>query len=144
MAQEPNYTNTHSSSKQTQKQSAPSHQKNPVTTQRTSSGNLGKKESRNAKRRRWAKNNRPKVAPKVISAPTLEYVSACCSVPARKPKAGQKEVAKDPETGKIVNQPKGLGHWTCTGCNKKCKVTPGKPQPKTEVPNGEAVTQASN
>lgn len=115
----------------------------PVKTGKPTQNASGSKESRNAKRRRWAKQNKPKVAPKQVvkaAAPVFEYISACCSLPARKPKAAQKEVGKDPETGKMVNQVKGLGHWTCTGCSKKCKVSARKPQPKTKVPNGEVTT----
>ena len=35
---------------------------------------------------------------------------------------------QDPESKKIKEVPKGLGHWTCS-CGKKCKVTPRKVQP---------------
>jgi hypothetical protein len=61
--------------------------------------------------------------------PAREYISACCNAPAHKPKAGQKEVAKDAETGKMKSGSKGLGHWRC-GCGKACKVTVGKPEAK--------------
>ena len=36
---------------------------------------------------------------------------------------------KNAETGKFKEQPKGLGHWRCTGCGKVAKVSPRKPQP---------------
>ena len=130
---------TASSIQLNQKQKGPLPQKSPVTTQHTSSGNPGKKESRNAKRRRWAKVNKPKTAPKqsVRSAPVFEYTSDCCKLPARKPRAGQKVDEKNPESGKTEKSSKGLGKWTCSGCQKKCKVT--RQKPKTEVPNGSEV-----
>ena len=102
-----------------------------------SSGSAQQKPSegtRNEKRARWAKKAVPKqkpVAPRRENA--FEYISACCSLPARKPKAGQKEAVKDPESGKVKDKPKGLGKWRCSGCGKVSKVTPRKPQPKTDV-----------
>jgi hypothetical protein len=115
-----------------QKQHAPSQEKTKQHTKGTSPS--GKKENRNAKRKRWAKKNRP--APKSITprGPSKEYISACCSLPARKPAAGMKSMGKDPETGKMKETRKGLGHWRCSGCSKPTKVTPRKPEPKTEVP----------
>ena len=56
-----------------------------------------------------------------------QYISVCCSLPARKPRCGQKEVVINPETKKPKEVPKGLGHWRCSGCSKVCKVTPRKP-----------------
>jgi succinate dehydrogenase/fumarate reductase-like Fe-S protein len=47
--------------------------------------------------------------------------------------AGQKEMTKDAETGKMKDKPKGLGKWRCTACGKVAKVTPRKPEPKGEV-----------
>jgi hypothetical protein len=38
-----------------------------------------------------------------------------------------KEAVKDPESGKMKDKVKGLGHWRCSGCRKVCKVTPRKP-----------------
>lgn len=38
-----------------------------------------------------------------------------------------KESVKNAETGKFKDEPKGLGHWRCSGCRKGCKVTPRKP-----------------
>src|SRR5208337_3237529 len=83
-------------------------------------------QSRSAKRARWAKKSKPVAKPVVKRGPEREYVSACCSLPARKPAAGAKEVAKDAETGKMKDKSKGLGHWHCSGCGKGCKVTPRK------------------
>jgi hypothetical protein len=57
----------------------------------------------------------------------------CCSLLASKPTAGQKEMAKDAETGKMKDQVKGLGHWRCSGCRKACKVTPQKPAPRGSI-----------
>jgi hypothetical protein len=39
-------------------------------------------------------------------------------------------MSKDPETGKMVKSPKGLGKWKCTVCKKTCKVTVGKKEEK--------------
>ena len=93
---------------------------------RTTSNSSSQKpndQSRNAKRARWAKSNRPKAKPVVQNVPTREYISVCCKVQARKPAAGQKEMHKDAETGKSKNVPKGLGKWRCGQCGKPCKVT---------------------
>lgn len=57
----------------------------------------------------------------------------CHGEVARKPKAGQKEVAKDPESGKLKDTTKGLGHWRCSVTNKGAKVSPRAPQPKVVV-----------
>ena len=56
------------------------------------------------------------------------------NLPARKPQAGQKQTLQNADSGKMETTPKGLGHWRCTGCNKIAKVTPRKPEVKTEVP----------
>lgn len=40
-------------------------------------------------------------------------------------------MASDPDSGKMVEQRKGLGTWRCTGCGKAAKVTPRKPQEET-------------
>ena len=95
-----------------------------------SSGSAQKphQETRNEKRARWAKKAKPVAKPVLQRGPVHEYISACCSAPSRKPRAGMKESVKDPETGKTKDKPKGLGHWTCPVCHKKCKVTPRKPQ----------------
>ena len=94
--------------------------------------------SRNQKRARWAKKAKPVAKPIVRKGPEKEYISACCSVPARKPRAGMKESVKDPETGKTKDKPKGLGHWRCTACGKVAKVTPQKPASKEVAPVTEA------
>lgn len=86
-------------------------------------------ESRNAKRARWAKKSKPVAKPVVKRGPEKEYISLCCSVPARKPHAGTKEPAKDPESGRIKDQVKGLGHWRCGQCGKVCKVSAQKAVP---------------
>jgi hypothetical protein len=52
-------------------------------------------------------------------------------LPATKPAAGLMESVKDPDSGKMKNQPKGLGKWRCTGCKKITAVTPRKPQAST-------------
>lgn len=91
--------------------------------------------SRNAKRARWAKKSRPVAKPRVEVGPVFEYISGCCSALARKPRAGQKEVVKDPDSGKMKDKPKGLGKWRCTACGKVAKVTPRKPEPKA-LPTG--------
>src|ERR1017187_3352169 len=86
--------------------------------------------SRNQKRARWAKKAKPVAKPVLQRGPVHEYISACCSAPSRKPRAGMKETVKDPESGKTKDKPKGLGHWRCTACGKVAKVTPRKPEPK--------------
>ena len=95
--------------------------------------------SRNEKRARWAKRSKPVAKPIVKRGPVKSYTSVCCSLPASKPRAGQKEMARDAETGKTKEVAKGLGKWRCTGCGKAARVTPRKPAPKetprVEVPN---------
>ena len=87
--------------------------------------------TREEKRKRWAKKAVPKQKPVAIRRENaFEYISACCSAPARKPKAGMKEAVRDPETGKTKDKPKGLGHWRCGACGKVAKVSPRKPTPK--------------
>lgn len=99
-------------------------------------GNTYKSQQQGAKRK-------PQANP-VRRGPTYEYISACCSVKALKPRAAQKVSVVDPETRKPKAETKGLGHWRCTGCHKTCKVTPRKPRTSSpEVTNAEqpAVTQ---
>jgi hypothetical protein len=96
--------------------------------------------SRNEKRARWAKSNRPKAKPSIKSPNVKEYISLCCSAPSHKPKAGQKETAKDPDSGKMKTAPKGLGHWRCGQCGKVCKVSAQKPVPR-EAKNSPAMPQ---
>jgi len=95
-----------------------------------SSAQKPQQETRNAKRARWAKKSKPVAKAPVNRGPVREYISVCCNVGATKPRAGAKEAAKDPETGKVKDKSKGLGHWRCTGCRKACKVTPRKPESK--------------
>jgi hypothetical protein len=40
---------------------------------------------------------------------------------------------KDPESGKMKDKSKGLGHFRCTQCRKVAKVTPRKPEPTKGV-----------
>ena len=87
-------------------------------------------QNREQKRKNWAKRSKPVAKPVALALPAREYISACCNAPAHKPKAGQKEVAKDAETGKMKSGSKGLGHWRCGACGKACKVTVGKPEAK--------------
>lgn len=100
------------------------------TVQKSSSSAPKPHETRNAKRARWAKKSKPVAKPVVVRGPVLEYISTCCSLPAIKPRAGAKEVAKDPESGKMKDKSKGLGHWRCSGCRKTAKVRPQAPTPK--------------
>src|SRR5271157_5975409 len=67
-------------------------------------------QSRNEKRARWAKKSKPAARPIVKRGPVKEYVSSCCSLAAMKPRCGQKETMKDPESGKMKDMQKGLGH----------------------------------
>lgn len=97
-------------------------------------GGTSDSQSRNAKRARWAKKNKPVAKPAVKRGPVKEYLCVCHNEPARKPAAGQKEVAKDPETGKMKDRAKGLGHWRCSVTGKTAKVSAGKPK-TAEVPN---------
>lgn len=91
-----------------------------------------KKNSRNSKygKKRNQKNNKPLVA---LRGPVKEYVSSCCSALASKPRAGRKELAQDPESKKMKDVTKGLGHWRCTTCGKPTKVTPRVPLPKEVI-----------
>jgi len=89
-------------------------------------------ESRNAKRTRWAKKSRP-VAKSITKKIVYEYISKCCGMPASKPRCGTKEVVKDPDSGKMKDKAKGLGHWRCSGCKKVCSVIPRKPVVKEVV-----------
>jgi hypothetical protein len=116
-------------SNQSRNKPSPGGKRKPMP-QRSSSAQKPSNESRNAKRARWAKRSKPVAKPVVQRSPEREYTSVCCSAPARKPRAGAKEAGKDPETGKIKDQVKGLGHWRCSLCSKNCKVTVGKPTPK--------------
>ncbi len=93
-------------------------------------GTSGNSQSRNAKRARWAKKSRPVAKPSIQRGPEFEYLCTCHNEAARKPRAGQKDVVKDPESGKLKDKPKGLGKWRCAVTNKIAKVSPRKPAPK--------------
>ena len=102
----------------------------PIAPKSSSSAPKKNEATRDEKRARWAKKSKPVAKPVVRRDPEKEYISACCSVPARKPKAGERVSTKAPDSGKMKEVPRGLGHWRCTGCGKVAKVTPRKPQPK--------------
>ena len=130
-ATKPSLTNT----SQTQQRNKHSHgeKRNFTPKQSNSAQQRPNGQSRNEKRARWAKRSKPVAKPVIRTGPTFEYISACCSLPASKPRCGAKTPTKDPETGKMKDQVKGLGHFRCSGCRKVCKVTPQKPQGKTIV-----------
>ena len=129
-ATKPSLTNT----SQTQQRNKHSHgEKRNFTPKQSNSAQRPNGQSRNEKRARWAKRSKPVAKPVIRTGPTFEYISACCSLPASKPRCGAKTPTKDPETGKMKDQVKGLGHFRCSGCRKVCKVTPQKPQGKTIV-----------
>lgn len=71
------------------------------------------------------KNRNGNPAPRK-TGPKNTYLSSCCNVPARKPKAAEKQIVVDPETKRTKNVPRGLGKWRCTGCSKVCSVRPVK------------------
>ena len=117
-------------------------------TNRTTSGTSTSRDqkpqqSREQKRKNWAKRSKPVAKPSVRVAPAKVYTSACCQAPATKPKAGQKEVAKDAETGKMKSGSKGLGKWRCSACSKVCRVAVHKPAPKEIVDAVRAITNAN-
>ena len=70
------------------------------------------------------------------------YTSACCGVPATKPacvnpKAQPKKKGKKGKGEQKAPEFATLGHWTCGGCGKGCKVTVSVRPPKEEkVVNG--------
>jgi len=82
-------------------------------------------------------NNKPKA---VRRGPEFEYVSACCKARALKPRCGQRVQLKDPESGKMKDGYKGLGHWKCPNCRRGCKVSPQKPKEVTVANTGDAST----
>lgn len=102
-----------------------------------SSGSAQKpnQQSRNEKRARWAKKNRPVVKPVVKRGPVKEYLCDCHGEAARKPRAGTKVAVQDPETKKMKDKFLGLGKWRCATTGKRCKVTPQAPKAK-ETPQG--------
>jgi len=129
--------------KQQNKSSAGKQTAKPTVQKSSGSAQKPHDETRNSKRARWAKKAKPVAKPVVVRGPVHEYISACCSAPSRKPRAGMKETVKDPESGKMKDKPKGLGHWRCTACGKVAKVTPCKPAPKEIVDAVRAVNAAS-
>lgn len=84
--------------------------------------------SRYAQGHRGKRSAKPQ-APK--AGPVNEYLSKCCSLPARKPVAGERAGGINPETKKASKVIKGLGHWRCSGCGKSTEVSLRKPQPAT-------------
>jgi hypothetical protein len=112
-----------------QRTSQPSRRNNSRPNQNGKPQGSGKQQFGKGKSRYAAKKNRrgPAKPFRKPLGPVKEYISSCCSLPAIKPRAGAKESVKNPETGKVKEQPKGLGHWRCTGCRKSTKVTPRKP-----------------
>lgn len=99
----------------------------PVPKNIKPSSNWGSKKSKYGKKKSQKKNLKPVVTPK---GPVKEYISGCCSISASKPRTGRKEAVSDPESKKMKEASKGLGHWRCSGCGKSCKVTPRMPVPK--------------
>lgn len=97
------------------------------------SGNSSAATKQNGKSR-FAQKQRNKKRPLAPvtkrTAPALEYISQCCGLPSRKPATGRKDTVINPENHKPKEESKGLGKWTCSGCGKKTKVTPRKPQPQ--------------
>ena len=91
--------------------------------------------SRGSGKSKYGKKQKSRSASKPVATkpPSKEYISTCCSTPAVKPRAGKKEVAQDPESKKMKDITKGLGHWRCSACGKPTKVTPRAPQPKEVV-----------
>ena len=96
----------------------------------TSSSKKDSRKSKYGKKRNQKKNLKPVVSPR---GPVKEYVSGCCSALASKPRAGRKETASDPESKKMKEVTKGLGHWRCSTCGKPTKVTPRTSAPKEFV-----------
>jgi hypothetical protein len=125
----PNTTTTQNPPNQrtNQKSSAPSPQQNRKPTGQPSSKPGQNKGKRPHGKSRYAKKKSNQRKPVVVKrAPLKSYISGCCNLPATKPATGQVEVVQDPETKKMKDKAKGLGHWRCTGCRKSCKVTPKK------------------
>ena len=107
--------------KQQNKSSAGKQTAEPTVQKSSGSAQQKPKQSRDEKRKTWAKKSKPVAKPLVRKGPEKEYISTCCSVPARKPKAGMKEMVKDAESGKTKDKAKGLGKWRCGQCQKVCK-----------------------
>ena len=110
---------------------------NSGTAKQSSSAQKPSEGTRNEKRARWAKKAVPKqkpVAPRRENA--YEYISACCSAVANKPRCGMKVASVDAETGRPAKKEKvtGLGHFRCSQCRKVCKVRPQAPTAKALTP----------
>ena len=149
MAQEQNSTNTYKTSekktskphfKQQNTASSVPNRKPTQVTSHSAKGGAGRKQTRDEKRKRWAKKHKVVAKPVVKRGPVKEYITACCSLPGIKPRAAQKDMAKDPESGKMKETVKGLGHWRCSSCGKLAKVTPRKPV-AVEAPKGNMAGQ---
>lgn len=83
-----------------------------------------KSSSRSRKNRAGKGTHRSTRTPQQRRGPEKEYLSKCCSAIAKKPACGKKEDVRDPETGKMKEIKKGLGHWRCGQCGRKTTVTP--------------------
>lgn len=101
-----------------------------ATPQHTTHQSRNNRNPKNKSRYSNKRKNRGAVKPvRRSSGPVFEYVSQCCGTIARKPRCGQLEAVVNPETKKIKDVPRGLGHFRCNGCGKGCKVNRRKPQP---------------
>lgn len=94
----------------------------------------GKGSSRYAKKKQGKRSVKPAVAP---HGPVLEYISSCCSLPARKPRTGSDKVQQGrqqvfgEQKEKKQSEKNGLGGWRCSGCGKPTTVRSQKPALKT-------------
>ncbi len=98
----------------------------PTAKKSSGSAQSPNQQTRNEKRARWAKKNKP-VAKKPAAAPrgpVKEYLCECHGEPAKKPRAGTKVAAQDPESKKVKDKFLGLGKWRCATTAKRTKVTP--------------------
>jgi hypothetical protein len=107
----------------------------PTTNNSSEAGKLSSaqkpsQQTRNEKRARWAKKNRPVAKPAVKLGPVKEYLCECHGEPARKPKAGTKVAMQDPESKKMKDKSLGLGKWRCATTGKVTKVSPQTPKAK--------------
>jgi hypothetical protein len=93
-----------------------------------------KNRARYDRKKRNKRAGKQGVAQRKPVGPVKQYLSACCSLPAIKPRCGQLEAVINPETKKSKEMPKGLGHWRCTGCRKATKVTPQVPKAAEPTP----------
>jgi hypothetical protein len=95
----------------------------------TNSTSRPKGKSKFAQKSRSKKFVKPVSKPK---EPVSSYTSVCCSLPAKKPRAGELPAGSKVRLG--------LGHFRCTGCGKVAKVTVSKFKTSTEAPIDAAVT----